>query len=81
MRCHRPGCSWEAIAPSRAAAREQYAEHLVEAHATTVEADVPEGMVQVKSGDADEWTTVTVEEARRLHGEHHEGRRGDAPDQ
>lgn len=71
MRCSRPGCGWEAIAPSDAAARQQYVEHLVEAHSTTVDADVPEGMVQVKAGDAEEWTTVTVEEALELHEELH----------
>lgn len=71
MRCQRPNCGWEAIAPSGAAAREQYAEHLVEAHTTTVEAEVPDGMVQVRAGEDDEWTTVTVEEARRLHEDLH----------
>lgn len=70
MRCHHPGCRWQAIAPSAALAREQYLQHLVDAHAEQVEADIPEGMVQVKVGDDDEWRTVTPEEARRLHDDH-----------
>lgn len=66
VRCHYPGCAWQAIAPSTAAAREQYLQHVVDEHAREVDVDIPEGMVQVKVGD-DEWRTVTPEEARRLH--------------
>jgi predicted small metal-binding protein len=72
MRCLRPGCGWQAIAASRRAATEQYARHLVEAHSTEADAEVPEGMVQVRAGDTEEWQTVTVEEAKRLHALHHE---------
>jgi hypothetical protein len=67
MRCERPGCGWAAVAPSDVVAREQYAEHLVEAHASTVDAEVPEGMVQVQVDG--QWATVTPAEARRLHDE------------
>jgi predicted small metal-binding protein len=67
VRCAHPGCSWRPIAPSEDAAWSQYAEHLVEEHTRTVEADVPEGMLQVKLTEDDEWMTVTVEQARRLH--------------
>lgn len=71
--CNRPGCGWRAIAPSAAAAVKQYARHVLEAHSTEVEADVPEGMVQVRSGEDDEWTTMTVEEAREFHAGLHGG--------
>lgn len=71
MRCSRSDCGWEAIAPSEDAARDRYVEHLLEEHTTTVEDEIPDGMVRVKACDADEWTTVTVEEARRLHEEFH----------
>jgi predicted small metal-binding protein len=72
-RCKRPGCGWQSIAPSEEAAFDQYVEHLVEEHAERVDADVPEGMVQVRFGESDEWRTVTPEEAHRLHREHHGG--------
>lgn len=73
VRCSHPGCSWQAIAPSESAAWSQYAEHLVAEHARTVDADVPEGMVQVKLREGDEWITATVEEARELHDAVHDG--------
>ncbi len=63
-RCTRDGCRWQAIAASRDAAAEQYARHLVEAHTTERAADVPEGMVQVRFGEDDEWRTVTPDEVR-----------------
>lgn len=71
LRCSRLGCGWQAIAASRQAAAEQYARHLAEAHSTEVSADIPDGMVQVRAGD-DEWQTVTIEEAKRLHALQHE---------
>lgn len=72
-RCSRPGCGWRAIAPSREAAAEQYAKHLVEEHTAEEEADIPDGMVQIRFGDGEEWRTVTLEEAKRLHALHHGG--------
>ncbi|WP_049907593.1 DUF1059 domain-containing protein [Haloferax elongans] len=71
-RCSHPGCSWQAIAPSSDAAMAQYAEHLVEAHAKTVEADIPDGMVQIKLQEDGEWITTTFEEARELHDSFHD---------
>jgi predicted small metal-binding protein len=67
VHCSHPGCSWQAIAPSENAAWTQYAEHLVEEHAETVDVDVPDGMVQVKLRADGEWITATPEEARELH--------------
>jgi predicted small metal-binding protein len=67
IRCSQPGCAWQAIAPSEDAAWTQYAEHLVDEHAQSVDVDIPEGMVQVRFGEDDEWVTVTAEEARELH--------------
>ncbi|EJN60430.1 hypothetical protein [Halogranum rubrum] len=66
LQCSRPGCGWQAFAPSAAAAREQYLIHLVEAHATDVDAEIPDGMVQVHVGDG-EWMTVSFDEATELH--------------
>ena len=66
IRCNQPGCRWEAIAPSQQAAKEQFRRHLVDEHLEEVDADVPEGMVQVKTGE-DEWTTMKPEEARAYH--------------
>jgi hypothetical protein len=66
--CSRPNCGWQTFAPSPQVAREQYLTHLVEAHTQDVDADVPEGMVQVHVGD-DEWVTVSPDEATELHGE------------
>lgn len=73
-RCSRPGCGWQSFAPAAEAAREQYVEHLVSAHTVEVDAEVPEGMVQLRLDD--EWVTVTPEEARALHRERH-GESGD----
>jgi|GEM_PF-4686330 len=70
-RCTRPGCRWQAIAPTEQAAREQYVDHLLDEHVTEVEADIPEGMVQIKLGADEEWRTVTPEEAHQLHQDHH----------
>lgn len=74
MRCPRPDCGWHAVAPSEAAAREQLAEHVVAEHAREADPDetIPEGMVQVRVGEDDEWKTVTVEEAKALHEAHHD---------
>ncbi|MFC6973577.1 hypothetical protein ACFQL1_01135 [Halomicroarcula sp. GCM10025709] len=65
MRCSHDGCRWQAIAASAAGARRQYAEHLVATHTEQVDADVPEGKVQVRVDD--EWETMTVEQARSYH--------------
>lgn len=65
--CPYDGCSWQAIAPSEDAALAQYAEHMVDEHSKTVDADIPEGMVQVKLREGGEWITTTPEEARKLH--------------
>ncbi|MFB6183605.1 MAG: hypothetical protein ABEI96_03535 [Haloarculaceae archaeon] len=73
FRCTRPGCGWQAIAASEAAARDQYLRHLVGEHTTEVDADVPDGKVQVRYGDREEWLTVTLEEAKRLHEAYHAG--------
>lgn len=67
LQCSHPGCGWQAVAPSKRAAWDTYAEHLVTEHARGVEATIPEGMVQVKLGADSEWTTVSTEEARELH--------------
>lgn len=73
MRCRYDGCGWHAVAPSAAAARDQYAAHVVDEHATEVEADVPDGMVQVRAAEDDEWVTVTPERAKELHDDHYGG--------
>jgi len=67
VRCSHPDCAWRAIAPSEAAAWKQYAEHLVEEHASVVDAEIPEGMVQVKHEEDSEWITVTFDEAMSIH--------------
>lgn len=67
VQCSYSGCSWRAIAPSEEAAWEQYAEHIVDEHARTVEAEIPEGKVQIKLESEGEWITTTMEEARKLH--------------
>ncbi|WP_158056176.1 hypothetical protein [Halorussus halophilus] len=69
LRCEKPGCRWTAIAPSSAAAREQYREHLKDEHTTEVDAEIPEGMVQVKVDG--EWKTMTPEEAKSFHEDGH----------
>ena len=73
IRCDRDGCGWRAIAPTESAAREQFATHLVSEHASTVDADIPDGMVQVRIGEDDEWQTVTPAEAKLLHDRSHDG--------
>lgn len=72
VRCSHPDCAWQAIAPSEDAALTQYAAHLVDEHTRTVDADIPEGMVQIKLRSDDEWVTTTLEEARDLHDAVHE---------
>jgi hypothetical protein len=67
VQCSHAGCSWQSIAPSEDVAWEQYASHVVAEHARTVEADVPEGKVQIKLREDDEWITATAEEAWKLH--------------
>ncbi|MFC7134157.1 MULTISPECIES: hypothetical protein [Salinibaculum] len=67
VRCTRDGCGWESIAPSESAAQAQYADHLVTEHARRVDADIPEGMVQVRLDEGDEWRTMTVEQATAFH--------------
>ena len=69
MRCQHDGCGWHAVAPSNAAARDRYVAHVVAEHATRVDADVPDGMVQVRADG--EWVTVTPERAVTLHDELH----------
>lgn len=76
MRCHAPGCRWQAVAPSPAAAREQYLRHLADEHVREVDAELPDGMVQVRFDADDEWLTVPPEAARRLH----DARYGDGVD-
>ncbi|MFC7047349.1 hypothetical protein ACFQH6_19755 [Halobacteriaceae archaeon GCM10025711] len=73
-----PGRLWLAgHRPSEQAAREQYRAHLRDAHIQEVDADIPDGMVQVQVDDG-EWRTVTPEEAHRLHAAHHEATRSDS---
>lgn len=61
LACPEADCGWRALAPSRRAALSQLAEHLVDEHGTVVDADVPEGEVQVRRDG--EWRTLPVEEA------------------
>ncbi|MFC6865117.1 hypothetical protein ACFQGE_16840 [Halomicroarcula sp. GCM10025817] len=72
LRCSHEGCAWRAIAPSEAAARAQLADHVATEHATTVDADIPDGKVQVRLDGDDEWQTVTLEEAHELHRDVHD---------
>jgi hypothetical protein len=71
MQCPNADCSWRAIAPSTDAAREQYARHVLEEHAREVDADIPEGKVQVKLHPDGEWFTTTRAVAKRLHDDVH----------
>lgn len=83
VRCTHPGCGWQSIAPSEAIAREQFADHLVEAHAREVDADVPDGKVQVRIDEDDEWRTMTFEQAKAFHeavNEHGRAGQSDADD-
>ena len=72
IECSHHGCSWRAIAPATEAAWGQYADHLLADHSKTVEADIPEGMVQVKLGAEADWVTVSLEEAGELHAAAHD---------
>lgn len=47
-------------------------EYFVEAHAEEVEAETPDGMVQVQLEQDGEWITTTIEGARELHESMHE---------
>jgi predicted small metal-binding protein len=67
VQCSYSDCSWQAIAPSEEAAWKQYAEHIVDDHARTVDAEIPDGMVQIKLERGGEWITTTTEDARQLH--------------
>ena len=71
MQCEYDGCGWHAIAPSARAAQEQYTEHVIEEHTTEVDVELPEGMVQVRSGENDEWELMSFEEAQALHRDGH----------
>lgn len=72
IRCSYPDCAWQSIAPSDAGARRQYAEHVVDAHTEEVEADVPEGSVQVRIDADDDWRTMTATQASAFHRAVHE---------
>ena len=67
VHCTHDDCGWHAIAPSPAAAKRQYATHLVEEHASEVDADIPDGKVQVRIDEDDEWRTMTFEQAKTFH--------------
>lgn len=69
LHCSKPDCSWRAIAPSVDAAWSQYADHLVAEHSKTVDVDIPDGMVQLKFREEDDWITVPLEEAHALQNE------------
>lgn len=73
VRCAYDGCGWRAIAPSETAAEEQYAEHIVTDHAEEVDAEIPDGMVQVRNGEDAEWRTMTLEQALAFHDAVHGG--------
>lgn len=66
IRCTQPGCRWQAIAASREAAEAQLDEHLREEHLEDVPAELPEGVVQVKVDEDDDWQTLTLEDVDRL---------------
>ncbi|RBI64540.1 hypothetical protein DMJ13_08700 [halophilic archaeon] len=68
VRCEQEDCGWVAIAPSGRAAWRQYEEHVLAEHVETVEADVPDGHVQVRTDDG-EWTTMEIEEAKDGRGD------------
>lgn len=72
MRCPETNCGWQAIAASESAAQAQLSEHLVDEHTESVDADIPDGKVQVRSGDDDEWLTMTVEQAAAYHDQVHD---------
>lgn len=56
-------CEWFTVA-SGLPGEHQYREHIKEEHIEEVDADIPEGMVQVKIRG--EWVTLTPEEAREV---------------
>ena len=60
--CPHPDCGWTPVAPSAAAAREQFATHVVAAHGREVDEDVPEGTIQVRRDGDDDWVTVDVDD-------------------
>ncbi|KZN26361.1 hypothetical protein A4G99_21400 [Haladaptatus sp. R4] len=66
IRCSQADCGWVAIAPSERAALNQYEAHLLETHVETVEAEIPDGYVQVRTEDG-EWKTMRAEDAREFH--------------
>ncbi|WP_435153558.1 hypothetical protein [Haladaptatus sp. DFWS20] len=66
IRCSQRGCSWVAVAPSERVAWKQYESHVLCEHVETVEIDIPEGYVQVRTDDG-EWETMTAEEARQFY--------------
>ncbi len=66
IQCSQQGCGWVAIAPSKQSARRQYEDHILSEHVTTVEAEVPDGHVQVRTDDG-EWKTITKEQAREFY--------------
>ena len=68
IRCSQNGCGWVAIAPSERAAWKQYESHLLGAHVETVETEIPDGHVQVRTENG-EWKTMTREQAREFHEE------------
>ncbi len=70
--CDHENCGWRSIAPSAAAAREAYARHLVRAHAEPVDAEIPPGMVEIRTTEDEPWERVDLEEAKRRHRTHHE---------
>lgn len=72
--CDHEGCGWRSIAPSAAAEREQHARHLVEAHGETVDTELPEGTVEIRTDEDEPWQRVTLDEAMRRHRVHHENR-------
>lgn len=63
------GCGWRRITPTAAVARRLKAEHVAEVHARHVDADIPEGRVQVRLDDT--WITTTTARARDLHDDLH----------
>lgn len=60
--CPHRECGWQAIAPSERAARRKYASHVVEAHGKSVDAEIPEGTIEVKHDGDDEWEQIPVED-------------------
>jgi hypothetical protein len=61
--CTHPG-GWQAIAPTRAVARSQYTEHPVRQYATETDATIPDGSVEVRLSEDDEWQTMAFEQAK-----------------